>query len=85
MNKYNPYIEKTIKDVYYISEVYDGERFKYLKIFKEKKEFIKWFAKQSNYSMSGLSNDPDHLPKSEGLNNQRINITRIYHFLETER
>lgn len=70
-----------------IASVYDGEPWDEYKVFEKQEEFVEWLAKQSDWSMSGFSENPDSIPKEENIHLclfRRINKNRLERFVSGE-
>jgi len=75
------------KRCFMVASVYDGEPWDEYKIFETQEEFVEWLAKQSDWSMSGFSEDPESIPKEENIHLclfRRINRNRLERFVSGE-
>lgn len=76
---------KPESDTFTVSYVNDGYPDADLKSIVGKDAFVEWLQKQSDYSFSGASHDPDALPAEShpfSVNNQRITKAMLKAFVE---
>lgn len=60
---------------FHVGSVEEGLPWAAMRTFKAENECLQWLARQSDYSLSGASSDPDHLPQEReafNFNNQRL-------------
>eukprot|EP00195_Chlamydomonas_chlamydogama_P008347 CAMPEP_0202907512 /NCGR_PEP_ID=MMETSP1392-20130828/42849_1 /ASSEMBLY_ACC=CAM_ASM_000868 /TAXON_ID=225041 /ORGANISM="Chlamydomonas chlamydogama, Strain SAG 11-48b" /LENGTH=166 /DNA_ID=CAMNT_0049596437 /DNA_START=340 /DNA_END=840 /DNA_ORIENTATION=- len=68
--------------VYYLADVFDGYPENIIKQFGSQKDFTSWLQQQSDYTMSGHSEEDDHIRlKGFQLNNQCITRASLLGFI----